>query len=205
MAEKWNTPADESMINQTILELRKNGIEAEAFSSREEARKRIIELIPSGALVMDMTSVTLDESGISEDINKSGKWDSARIKLEQMSRENNEKEMRAFGAAPDYAIGSAHAVTMEGEILIASYTGSQLPAYAYSGGKVIFVIGTQKITKNLDEGLKRIYEHSLPLESERAKKAYGVEGSSVNKILIINKEVQPGRIRVIFIKENIGF
>ncbi len=98
-----------------------------------------------------------------------------------------------------------HAVTEDGKVLIASNSGSQLPAYAYGSGHVIWVVGAQKIVKNLDEGIKRIYEHSLPLESERARKAYGVPGSAVNKLLIINKEIIPGRITMILTKEKLGF
>lgn len=113
--------------------------------------------------------------------------------------------MQRLGATPEWVLGSVHAVTETGEALIASNTGSQLPAYAFGVGKVIWVVGTQKIVKDREEGLGRIYEHSLPLESERAKKAYGVPGSAVNKILIVNREVQPGRITMILVNERLGF
>ena len=76
-----------------------------------------------------------------------------------------------------------------------------MPAYAYGSSNVIFVVGAQKIVKNVDEGIKRIYEYCLDLESERARRAYGVPGSSVNKILIINKEFQEKRITLIFVNE----
>ncbi|MEK6840343.1 MAG: LUD domain-containing protein, partial [Nanoarchaeota archaeon] len=152
------------------------------------------------------TSVTLETLGIAEEIAKSGKYNDVRKKFERMMADKKQKrEMKKIGAAPEYAIGSVHAITQNGEILIASGTGSQLPAYAYGSDKVIFVVGTQKIVKNLDEGIRRIYEHSLPLESERAKKAYGVPGSSVNKILIINKEVSPSRIHILFVNRVLGF
>ena len=122
-----------------------------------------------------------------------------------MNRKNQGREMQKLGAAPEWAIGSVHAVTENGEVLIASASGSQLPAYAYGSSNVIFVVGAQKIVKNVDEGIKRIYEYCLPLESERARIAYGVPGSSVNKILIINKEFQEKRINLIFVNEVLGF
>ena len=152
---------------------------------------------------MDMTSVTLDAISVSSEINESGKYDPVRGKL--MDKNTPAREKRMFGAAPDFAIGSAHAVTEDGHIMVASNTGSQLPAYAYGAAKVIWIVGAQKIVKNIEEGFRRIYEYTLPLESERAKKAYGVAGSSVNKILIINKEVQPGRATVIFVNQALGF
>ena len=113
--------------------------------------------------------------------------------------------MKKTGAAPEYCIGSVHAVTQDGKVFIASNTGSQLPSYAYGSANVIWVVGTQKIVKDFDEANERIYKYTLPLESERARKAYGVPGSAVNKMLIVNKEVAPGRITIIFVNEKLGF
>ena len=113
--------------------------------------------------------------------------------------------MQQLGAAPDWAVGSVHALTQEGEALIASATGSQLPAYAYGASHVIWVVGTQKIVGNLEEGMRRIHEYTLPLESERARKAYGVPGSAVNKMLIVRGEVNKERITVIMVREKLGF
>jgi len=101
-------------------------------------------------------------------------------------------------------VSSVHALTEDGHLIIASNTGSQLSSEAYAGGKVIFVVGTQKIVKDNQEGIKRIYEYCLPLEDERARKAYGM-GSNVSKILIINKEIFPERITVFLVKEKLGF
>jgi len=154
---------------------------------------------------MTMTSVTLDALGISKEINESGNYNPVRDKLYSMNRETQKKEMKTLGSSPEYVIGSVHAVTEDGKIMVVSATGSQLPAYVYGSNNVIFVVGTQKIVENIDQGMKRIYEHTLPLESERAKKAYGVPGSFVSKILIINKEIDPNRINLIFVPEAIGF
>lgn len=121
-----------------------------------------------------------------------------------MDRNTQGREMAKLGAAPEWVVSSVHAVTQDGHLLIASNTGSQLSSEAYAGGKVIFVAGTQKVVKDTDEGIKRIYEHSFSLEDKRAQKAYGVH-SGVNKILILNKEVMPGRITLILVKERLGF
>lgn len=95
-------------------------------------------------------------------------------------------------------------MTEDGQVVIASATGSQLPSYAYGASNVIWVVGTQKIVKNLDEAMKRVYEYVFPLEKERAMKVAGMK-SSVNKILLINKEATPGRIHIIFVQEKLGF
>lgn len=202
---KFDTKADEKTIQKTIESLKNNGINALSVENQEEARKKIEEIIPRGSEVMSMTSVTLDESGIAKMINELGNYISVRNKIYSSDKKIDAKETKKLGAAADWAIGSVHAVTENGEIMIASNTGSQLPAYAYAAGRVVWVVGTHKIVKNIEEGFKRIYERSLPLESERAKKAYGVSGSAVNKILIINKEISEGRITLIFVNEVLGF
>ncbi len=201
---QWTQLASEQKIESTISALKANGIDALVAENGEEAKKKVLGLLPDGAEVMNMTSVTLDTTGISKEIQDSERFHSARKKLFSMDMKTQPAEIRRLSAAPEYAVGSAHAVTEDGKILIASASGSQLPAYAFGSGKVIFVAGIQKIVKNLEEGIKRIYEYVLPLEDKRARKAYGV-GSGVNKLLIINKEAMPGRITMIFVKENLGF
>ena len=123
----------------------------------------------------------------------------------KMDRATQGTEMQKLGAAPEWAIGSVHAVSEDGHIFVASATGSQLGAYEYSSAHVIWVVGSQKIVKNWDEGIKRVYEYCLPKESERQKSIGNAAGSSVGKLLIINKEIKPGRITVIFVKENLGY
>lgn len=203
---QYDQLATKESVDKTIEALKSNGIEAKFVETGEDAKKEILSLIPQGAEVMNMTSVTLDTLGIPEEINESGKYDSVRSKLNKMDRQTEGSKMQKLGAAPDWAVGSVHAVIEDGHLLIASNTGSQLPAYASGAQHVIWVVGTQKIVKNNDEALKRIYEYVLPLESVRANKAYNITtGSNVSKLLILNKEVKPGRIIVIFVGEKLGF
>ncbi|VVC03376.1 LUD domain protein [Candidatus Bilamarchaeum dharawalense] len=200
---EWNRLADKPIVEKTMAALRNQGMEPYFCENAEEANSKIRSLIPNGAEIMNMSSTTLDMLGISKEIQESG--NSVKKKLGSMDRKTQGNEMQKLGAAPEWAIGSVHAVTEKGEVMIVSQSGSQLPAYAYGSNHVIWVVGTQKIVKNLDDGFKRIYEHCLPLESERARKVYGVPSSSVNKILIVNKETKPGRIMVIFVNQVLGF
>lgn len=202
---KWNTLATDESIKNTVAALEPNGITSLIVENKEAARKKILELIPQGAEVMTMTSVTLDTIGVTKDIDEGTQYASVKQKLKGMDRKTQGHEMQQLGTAPEWAIGSVHAVTEDGHIMIASNTGSQLPAYAYGSAHVIWVVGTQKIVKNIDDGMKRIFEYVLPLESERAKKAYGTAGSNVSKLLMINKEVVPNRLTIIFVKEMLGF
>jgi hypothetical protein len=111
--------------------------------------------------------------------------------------------MRKLGAAPDYIVGSAHAVTDDGEIVVGSGSGSQLGAYAYAGGNVILVIGHQKLVHDLDEGLRRLREYSVPREFARMQDA-GFPGTMLAKTLIIHYEPS-ARITVILVPETLGF
>ena len=155
---------------------------------------------------MNTSSVTVDSIGLSEVINESGKYNSVKNKLNSLNRETDALQMQKLGSAPEYMVGSVHAVTLDGKVLIASNTGSQLPGYSYGASHVIWIVGAQKIVENLDEGLKRINDYILPLESDRLGKKLGRKVTSfVSKLLIINREIKPDRITMIIVKESLGF
>lgn len=204
--DKWNQLADKESIEKAIEALKANGITAKMVENGQQAKEEVLKLVPEGAEVFNETSVTLDTIGIPQEINESGKYDSVRNKLNKMDRDTQGSQMQKLGAAPDWAIGSVHAVTEDGQILIASNTGSQFSAYAGGASHVVWIVGVQKIVKNNDEALKRIYEYVLPLESDRANKAYNITtGSNVSKLLIVNKEVKANRTTLILVNEKLGF
>lgn len=202
--EAFGKPASEGEIEKTVNALKENGFVVEVMETGMQAKEKVLGLIPEHAEVFTMTSQTLEQINLADTINNSGTYDSIRKKLYQMDRKTQRREMAKLGAAPDFVVASVHAVTEDGHLLIASNTGSQLSAEAYAGGKIIFVVGTQKIVKDIEQGFRRIYEYAYPLEDVRAQKAYGVR-SGVNKILVISKEIVPERITVIFVKEKLGF
>jgi L-lactate utilization protein LutC len=200
---KFDKIPTEEIIGKTAHALQENGFTVEVVSTGIEAKEKVLSLIPKNSEVFTATSVTLQTTEIDKAINESHDYQAVRDKL--FSESVDKREKKRLGAAPEYVIGSIHALTTDGKVLIASNTGSQLPSYVYGADHVIWVVGAQKIVKNLDEGFQRIYDYVLPLESERAHKAYGVAGSFVSKLLIINKEVAPKRITIIIVKEKLGF
>lgn len=203
---KWTQIPDDQIIKQTAEALTKNGIETFVVETGTEAKSKVLELIPEGAEILTMTSKTLNEIGIAQVLNDSSKYNSVRNKLNSMDRKAQNREMQRLGAAPEYAIGSAHALSEDGKVLIASNSGSQLAGEVYGSDYVVLVVGAHKIVKDMAEGIERIYEYVLPLESERANKAYNMTaGSFVSKLLIINREIKPGRIKAIIVKEVLGF
>jgi L-lactate utilization protein LutC len=195
--------ASDEQIERTVRALAANGIQALVVEDAAAARQAVLDLLPEGAEVFSATSQTLEAIGVLPDIAESGRYDAIRPKLMKLDRNTQAREMRKLASSPDVVVGSVHAVTEQGQLLIASGSGSQLAPYTYGAGQVIWVVGTQKIVPDLAAGLQRIEEHSLPLEDARMRKLRGV-GSRVGKILIVNGE-RPGRATVILVKEALGF
>lgn len=202
----FNQLASTEKIQTASRNFEAHNIHVVTAETGENAKKIALDLIPEGAEVMTATSTTLDQLGLTPIINDSGKYNSVKSKLMKMNRATQGSEMQKLGAAPDYIIGSVHAVTEDGKAVIASGSGSQLPGYSYGAQHVIWLVSTKKIVSDLGTALKRIYEHVLPQEDARMKKVYGPEsGSSPRKILIVNEEMLPNRTTLIFVKEPLGF
>jgi hypothetical protein len=203
-ARQFDTRADDATVRRTTAALKANGFTVLRASNAAEAKEIVLGLIPDGAQVNHGASQTLEFTGITAALEESGRFDPVRPRIFSMDRKTQADEIRRLGAAPDVMLGSVHAVTETGSLIAASMGGAQLGPYVSGAGQVILVVGTQKIVSDLDEGFRRIEEYALPLEDARAQAAYGIN-SSVNKLLVINREVKPGRITVVFIDEVIGF
>ena len=201
---KWNKLADDQSIQKTKQALEKGGIKVSVANSDEEAKKQTLSLIQEGATVMTATSTTAQQIGLDTAIDESEKFVSLRKKVASLPESEQRAQARRINSAPDYVVGSVHAVTEDGKIVIASNSGSQLAPYVFSAAHVIWVVGTQKIVKDLDEAMQRIKDYTLKLEDERLMNTYGMH-SAIRKLLIINSEVMPDRINLIFIKEQLGF
>ena len=202
--EEFSRLASDEQIERTVRALETSGIRAMVVASGEEAKNKVLELLPEGAEVFNATSRTLESIGLAAELQQSTRYKPVRARLLQLDAKTQASEMRKLGAGPDFVVGSVHALTEQGQVLVASATGSQLGPYVYGAGTVIWVVGAQKIVPNLEMGLRRIYEYSYPLEDARARQVYGV-GSGVNKVMIVNREVMPGRITLILVKEKLGF
>lgn len=204
ITRQFGTVADDARVTKTAAALEANGISVLLAADAAEAKRIVLDLIPEGSQVYHGASQTLEVSGIIEEIEKSGRYDPIRPRIWSMDRQTQADEIRHLTASPDVMLGSVHAVTETGALLAASMGGSQLGPYATGAGRVILVVGTQKIVSDLEEGLRRIEEYSFPLEDARAQAAYGIH-SGVNKVLIINREITPGRITVVLVDEALGF
>ena len=203
LSDRFTTLPDDQTLAATVVALEEHGFSVEVVDDLDAARKAVLARIPKGSSVMTNTSVTLQETGIADAINGGGPYDSARNKMFALDFATQAQEMKVIGGQPDYALGSVHAVTRDGTLVIASASGSQLASYAWGAANVIFAVGAQKLVTTVEEAHERIYKHSLKLEDARAYAAYG-QHSSVGKILEIHQEL-PGRIHVVLIRQRVGF
>jgi len=200
---KYQHLPGESQIETAKANLESHGIEVVVVENAEEARREVLARIPPGSEVFDSSSRTLEEAGIVKAL-EGAEVVLLRPRLHAMDRATRAKEIRQLSQAPDVIVGSVHAVTEDGQVLVGSGSGSQLGPYAHGAGRVIWVVGTQKIVPDLEEGLARLERYSLPKEDARALKVYGVH-SSLSKVLIVRREGQPGRTTLVLVKQELGF
>jgi hypothetical protein len=196
-------PADEGTLHRVAGALRARGIGADVVADGEAARVKVHELIPDGAHVYNATSRTLDTIGLSRDILEQERYDAARHVLDQLDPSTQMDQYRRGAASPQVVVGSVHAVTEDGQLLVASASGSQLAAYAFGAAQVIWVVGAQKVVPDLDTAFQRVRRYSYPLEDVRARAVYGFP-SAINKQLLISGET-PGRAHVVLVGEVLGF
>jgi len=202
-SERFTTLPDEEVLATTVVALEEHGFSVDLVDDFQAAREAVLARIPEGSSVMTNTSVTLQETGIAAAIDDGGPYESARNEMMALDFATQLQEMKAIAGQPDFALGSVHAVTRDGTLVIASASGSQLASYVWGAANVIFVVGAQKLVSDTEAARERIYEHSLPLEDARAFAVYG-QNSRVGKVLEIHQEA-PGRIHVVLVRQSIGF
>ena len=203
-SRRFGILAEDLRVTRTAAALEANGISVVRAANAAEAKQVVLGLIPDGSQVHQGASLSLEAAGITDEIERSGRYEPLRPRIWSMDRETQGDDIRRLSSSPDVMLGSVHAVTETGSLVAASASGSQLGPYASGAGKVILVAGTQKIVSDVEEAFRRIDEYVFPLEDARAQAAYGVN-SGVNKVLIINKEWMPGRTTVVLVGEVLGF
>ncbi|MEU4218480.1 LUD domain-containing protein [Actinoplanes sp. NPDC026623] len=203
-AGDFAAPASAERLDRAVAALRANGFTAELLDDAAAARARVRDLIPAGASVFTGASETLRLSGIEADIEAGDRCQALRPQVLRMDRATESGRIRRLVATPDVFVASVTAVTETGSLVIASGSGSQLPAAGGGAGTAIWVVGAQKVVPDLDTAMRRLEEHALPLESARAQEVYG-RPSAVNRLLVLNAETQPGRGIVLLLREAIGY
>lgn len=195
--------ADADRIERVAAALRSHNIETIVVDSAEEACRVVLEMIPEGAEIHSGKSKTLEDVGLYMELVESGRYDALRPRFLAMDRKTQGREIRKMIAAPDYMLGSVAAVTDDGTLVAASATGSQLGAYVSGAGRVILVVGSQKIVSGLDEALRRINDLVFPYENAQVRARLGVD-TALEKVLVWYGEWQPGRTTVVLVRDPVG-
>jgi YkgG family uncharacterized protein len=201
--QDFEIPATEAILQQVADRIRERNIEVLIVNNGEEARQIVLERIPKGAEVHSGKSKTLQDSGIFDAIQDPNQYSALRHQMLKMDRKTQGKEIRKLIAAPDFMLGSVQAITEDGILVDVSATGSQIGPYANTAGKVILVVGSQKIVPNLETAIRRVREHVQPWEESQVRKLANI-GTFVGKILLIEREWVNERMTVILVREPIG-
>jgi hypothetical protein len=204
----YATLASADRLQRTMEAVKARGIGAELVETKEAALERVRSLIPAGAVVMTGGSITLEQIGFTG-VLMSGNHPWRNFKADLLGEKDPVKQsaMRLQGTLAEYFLGSVNAISETGELVFASATGSQLPAYAFTSRNVIWVAGAQKIAPTLEDALRRVREHVLPLEDQRQKNMGNKAGSFIGRILILERE--PAYLRrsltLILVNQVLGF
>lgn len=199
----FTTPASASELAEVAERLRERNFEVLIVDTAADAKTALLERVPEGSEVHSGKSKTLEDAGIFQALMESGRYDFLRKRIFKMDRQTQAREIRKLGAAPDFMLGSVHAVTEAGQLVTASASGSQLGPYASGAGQLILVVGSQKLVPDLEAALARIRDHVQPYEDERLREQMGV-GTQLARILILERDFRPGRTTIILVREPVG-
>ncbi len=200
---EFAAPKPTDRIERVAAALERHNIEAIVVATAAEARDRVLAMVPLGAEVHWGKSATLDAIGVTEELLAEGRYDPVCPRYQAMDRATQGREIRKLMAAPDFMLGSVQAITDDGALVMVSYSASQIGPIALSAGRVILVVGSQKIVADLDEGIRRAREHVLPYEDARLQEQLGVP-TKLAKLLVVYEEPRPGRVTVVLVGEPVG-
>ncbi len=199
--------ATDETLTKVVAALHERNIEGIVVDNQAAALEKIKELIPAGASVMNGSSTTLQQIGYIDYL-KSGThgWNNLHDGILAEKDPGKQAMLRKQAVLSDYYLGSVHALSEEGELLIASNSGSQLPHIVYTSPNVLFVVSTQKIMPTLEAAQERLLTHVVPLEDQRMKDA-GMGGTKLNKLVsFFGEPTYTGRqLKMILVKEKLGF
>ena len=202
-APDFSVAASETELEALAAKLRERNFEVLVVDDGAAAREEVLSRIPDGASVHSGKSKTLEDAGIFAALMEGDSYDFIRKKTSKMDRRTQMDEIRRLGSTPDVMLGSAHAVTEAGQIVITSASGSQIGPIASGAGKLILVIGSQKVVPDLDTAFRRIKEHVFPYEDARLREQLGI-GTRITRTLILESDFMPGRTTIILVRQPIG-
>ena len=211
--QKAREELQQVLVREVLQSLIKNRFEALYVSSREEAREKILAMIPTGASVGYGGSLTLDELGI-KDVLKKGNYQFIDRGRSETSAEELFK-LRRESLLSDVFLCSTNALTKDGKLVNIDGIGNRLAALTFGPKKVIVVAGLNKVVADVEEGLKRIRNSVAPLHARRrgwkvpcANTGTCMDCRSADRICgtitITEFQREKGRLTVILVGESLG-
>ena len=212
-------------LARTAKALESNNFEVYTVNDRAGARERVKALLKEGDVIAVGGSETLDECDILSLIRQDKYSFIDRYEEGITKSEIARRHVQSFGA--DVYISSSNAVTENGELYNVDGNGNRIAAIAFGPKNVIIIVGYNKIVKNLSEAVKRVKSCAAPANCKRlsmstycsqageckslAQGKSGVtdgcdsDGRICCDYLISSYQRRKGRIKVILVKESLGF
>lgn len=199
--------ASRQVMEDTVKALQLRGVLAEIVETKAVALQKVRDLIPPGASVMISGSQTLDEIGFTPYLNEGAhQWRNLAKEVSMEKDPERHHQLFLQSTMADFYLGSVHAISRRGELVFASATGGQLPAYSYNSPNIIWIVGAQKITNNVAAALERVMGYWLPQETEKQRRL-GHGGSFIGKFLIFEREAPDThrKLHLFLVNEPLGF
>src|SRR3989441_6138588 len=98
---RFGTLPDDARVTRTAAALEANGIQVLRAADAAEAKRTVLGLIPDGSQVHHGASQSLEVSGITDEIEKSGRYDPVGPRVRSLDRQTQADEIRRLSAAPD--------------------------------------------------------------------------------------------------------
>ena len=201
------------LCHKVVNALEKRFIKGYYAADKEEALKLALSLIPEGSSVGYGGSMTLDEIGLKDAIDNEH-YQLIRRELAKTPEETRQVYIKIYGA--DVYITSSNAITEDGILVNIDGNGNRVSAISYGPSKVIFIVGVNKIAKDLDSAMHRARNTAAPVNCARL----GIDtpcqtaGSCMNcmhpknicsEFLITRCNKLPDRMHVIVVDEELGY
>jgi L-lactate utilization protein LutB len=211
-------------ILKTVENLKKNNMETFVVKNREEARALALSMIPEGSVCASGGSVTLKECGVIDAIKEGAYTYLDRSAPGLTDEERDELMLRAQSC--DVYLSSSNAVTEDGELYNVDGNSNRVSNLLYGPKKVIFVVGMNKIVKDLDEAVVRVKTIAAPLNCKRLNcdtpcaktgkcislmqggnmpKGCNSDGRICVNFTIMARQRKKDRVKIILVEEELGY
>ena len=207
--------ASRRILGQTIVRaLSAKGFVAEYADTKEQALEAVLRIIPEGTSVGIPGSVTIREIGAFEKLGERG----CRISHHWDPSMNPERRKQAWKdeAASEYYLTSSNAITYDGMLVNIDGNGNRVSAMAWADNPIVYVIGINTSSPDIQTALKRIRDHATPpnalrlhIDTPCSKVGHCSDCDASTRVcravLILERPTSGRRTHVIIVGEELGY